>query len=166
MKREYFMKLSKVSDYYLKDNQQIAPMRKIILFLFASILLYSCGTKIEEIVEERFPDGKPKLVRFYEVSDEGRELLKEIAYYRNGYVRVEGELKNGVKHGKWVYWYENGHKWSEGNFVEGRRDGVHRTYHDNGSRYTEGRWELGVRRGIWQYWTPEGALEKEINYDE
>lgn len=141
-------------------------MKQVLYFLLLLMFSISCGSQLEEIVEEAYPDGSPKVVKIYRIIDNQKELLKEIAYYSNHQERIEGEYKDGKRHGKWIYWYENGNKWSEGYFKEGNRNGLGIAYHENGAKYIEGTYDDGKRVGKWQFWDDKGDLLKEINYDE
>lgn len=139
-------------------------IRKLI-YLMLILSLVSCGTKIVEEIEEKYDDGSPKTVKIYEVDDEKKELLKEIGYYSNNQKRIEGEFRDGKRHGKWYYWYENGNMWSEGSFHEGRRDGPGVTYHENGEKYVVGTYDNDERIGVWQFYDENGDLIKEIDYN-
>jgi len=138
-------------------------IRKIGIF-FAAFLIFSCATTPYEYVEETYPDGKPKTVRYYK--DENKaELLREILYYDNGNKRMEGSFKNDERTGMWSYWYPDGSIWSEGVYKDGEEHGLKTVYYENGQKYYEGTMIDGVRTGKWLFWDREGNLIKEINYD-
>ena len=56
--------------------------------------------------------------------------------------------------------------WSEGYFKDDLRDGFGTTWHKNGQKNYEGAYKEGIRVGIWKFWTPQGELVKELDYDE
>mgnify|MGYP001817737264 CR=1 FL=1 len=141
-------------------------MRKLLLLLMPLLFLVSCGTKLEEVVEETHADGSPQWVVYYQDNDGFRERVKVIAYYEDGSKRYEGEFANEKRNGHWVYWYENGNTWSDGYFKDDLRDGFGTTWHENGNKHYEGSYKDGVRTGQWKFWSEEGELLKEIDYDE
>ncbi len=92
-------------------------------------------------------------------------MIKEEAFYQNGYMRYEGEFdKDGKRHGEWTYWYENGNVWSEGYFSHGKSDGIRKGYHVNGQKYFKGEYDKGQQTGIWTFWDENGTLVKEENF--
>lgn len=129
------------------------------------LLLMACGPNIQELVEETWPDGSPKVVKHYVTEIDAKKLVKEISYYKTGIKRLEGEFNNGQRNGRWKYWYKDGTLWSEGFFTEGKRSGVGTTYHENGKKYIQGSYENGERVGKWSFWDENGKLSKEIDYD-
>lgn len=129
------------------------------------MLLYSCGPKLEEVVEETHADGSPRIVSFYQEIDGVREKVKVAAFYESGQKRYEGEYAHGKRNGFWVYWYDNGNKWSEGYFKDDLRDGFGTTWHKNGQKHYEGSYKEGIRVGVWKFWSPQGEFVKELNYD-
>jgi len=140
-------------------------MRSTYQFLLIMLLLVACGPMAEEVVEETWPDGSAKTIRYYSLESQDSILVKEISFYESGNKRMEGEFIDGRRNGMWKYWYENGELWSEGYFQEGVRSGPVRTYHPNGERNTIGTYDNGVRIGKWKFWDEKGQLTKEINYD-
>jgi len=141
-------------------------MKKIVSIFFAGLFLMACSGEVEKVVEEAYPDGSPKLVRYYLIGNADKGFVKEMAYYPGGQVRYEGQFQEGKRHGKWVYYYENGKKWSEGYFKEGKRDDSGITWHENGNISIKGKYCNGLRVGKWQFYSPEGELLKEVEYGE
>ncbi|MBU2650448.1 MAG: hypothetical protein KKA81_05895 [Bacteroidetes bacterium] len=140
-------------------------IKKHYLWLILISLFIACGGKVEQVTEDTFDDGSPKMVKYYKTDGDNKILVKETGYYPNGQKRIEGEFRNGKRHGKWFYWYENGNTWSEGTFEEGRRNGSSVNYHENGSKYVEGTYEDDIRVKIWRFYDENGVLLKEIDYD-
>jgi antitoxin component YwqK of YwqJK toxin-antitoxin module len=135
-------------------------------FLILIFFLASCGTKMEEVVSESFPDGSPKRVQYYTGEGENRYLAKDVFYYQNGQKKVEGTYnRSGKKHGNWIYWYQDGKKWSEGYYNEGLDDGLRKAWHENGKKHFIGRYDRGKRIGVWKFWDENGKLAKEIDYN-
>ena len=48
-----------------------------------------------------------------------------------------GNLRNGIKSGKWTTWYENGQKKEEGTFKDGKLEGLVTGWYENGQRMGE-----------------------------
>ena len=140
-------------------------MKKIFSLFFVLVLLFACTGKLHEVVESAYEDGTPKVVKLYKIQNGDSLLVKEISYYENHKIRMEGTFKNNQRDGKWLYYYENGNKWSVGFFKDGRRDGFGKTWHRNGTKYIEGKYENGTRAGKWKFWDEKGELIKEIDYE-
>ena len=66
---------------------------------------------------------------------------KEVIYYDDGQIKFIQEYYNGIKHGIYKNWYPNG---------------VIRTM---GSYY------MGFRVGLWSWYSEQGKLEFQVNYD-
>jgi antitoxin component YwqK of YwqJK toxin-antitoxin module len=130
----------------------------LLLFLFSS-----CKPE-HKVVEESYPDGSPKRVCVYKGKGENRELIREMTYYPNKRMQMEGNYKESMRDGKWTYWHENGNLWSEGWFKKGKSDGKRTTYFDNGKiRYT-GIYKDDVRTGKWSFYDENGRLLQEVDY--
>ena len=123
----------------------------------------SCSGDLVKVTEESFNSGNPKLVRFYKDND-GKVLKKEISYYDNGQIKMEGKYKRNKKSGIWKYYYEDGTLWSEGRFEDNERNGYGITYHENGKKYIEGHYTDGMRSKSWRFYDEKGSLLKEIEY--
>lgn len=126
-------------------------------FLF---LLLSCGKREIRIVEERWPDGREKIVRYYDNSN--NHLYKEERFYQNGNKQMQGTFRNGKKDGVWYYWYENGQLWSEGNFENGLSHGYRKVYYPNRQLYYEGEFQKGKAVGTWKFYDEQGRLIKQV----
>ena len=132
------------------------------VFVLTALVLVSCNNRSEiKIVEETWPSGNEKTVRFYKEKKNTKEVVREIIYYENGQKEREGSFKNGQRHGYWTYWYDNGNVWSEGDFKNGESHGVRKVYHPNGKLYYEGRFENGKATGMWKFFDEEGRFIKE-----
>jgi antitoxin component YwqK of YwqJK toxin-antitoxin module len=128
------------------------------------VLMVSCNRKPVELVEETYPGGQAKTVRYYK--DDSREVLvKEILFYEDGTKKMEGAFKEGERAGLWSYWYSNGNLWSQGVYSKGIENGQKTVWHENGQKYYEGVLKDGKRSGVWKFWDPKGNLMKEIDYD-
>ena len=88
-------------------------MKKFIFFILPLLFIFSC-IKPKEVIEETYPDGSKKIVRFYKGQGKEKVLVKEVGYYPNKKKHYEGEFMNNQRDGKWTYWFDNGNLWSEG----------------------------------------------------
>jgi antitoxin component YwqK of YwqJK toxin-antitoxin module len=139
-------------------------MKKILALLISIFIVVSCTTKPFEVVEETYPSGKPKTVKYY--NNESKEtLLSEINYYEEGAKKMEGSYLNGERSGKWSYWYSDGKLWSQGFYKNGKENGLKTVWHSNGKKYYEGTSIDDKRTGIWKFWDENGELLKEVDYD-
>lgn len=75
--------------------------------------------------------------------------------------KVEGQLKNKLKHGKWIFYYKSGQISAEGNYIEDQKNGKWTHYHSNGKKSTEGLYKNGELDGKWVYWDKNGKVTSE-----
>jgi len=96
-------------------------IRRFILSLVPLLLisLSACTNKSIEIIEQTYPDGTPKTVRYYK-SESKEVLLKEILYYEDGQKKMEGAYKKDERDGLWSYWDPDGKLWSQGVYKDGK----------------------------------------------
>jgi antitoxin component YwqK of YwqJK toxin-antitoxin module len=127
------------------------------------LVLASCQQE-QRVVEDTYPDNTPKRVCFYKGKGETRELLREMTYYPNKQMQMQGEYKNNLRDGKWTYWHENGKLWSEGFFKAGKSDGKRTTYYDNGKVRYVGYYKEDNRVGKWSFFDENGRLLQEVDY--
>jgi antitoxin component YwqK of YwqJK toxin-antitoxin module len=128
------------------------------------LIVSSCTSGTEKIVESRFPDKSPEVVKYYKKNGEIRELVKEEAFYPNKKKRMEGEYKNNEREGRWIYYYEDGKVWSEGFFKQGKNEGKRITYFENGNKRYEGNYKEDLRAGLWKFYNEQGKLVNQIDY--
>jgi len=141
-------------------------MKKIICLILPLILIIACNrVKKVKVVEEKFPDGSPKVERYFNGDSTNKEMVKEVRYYPNKKEQMEGEFKNERRDGNWVYYYENGNKWSEGSFLNGLDNGKRTVYFKNGKVRYEGFYNNGKKVSIWKFWDENGSLQKTIDFD-
>jgi antitoxin component YwqK of YwqJK toxin-antitoxin module len=139
-------------------------MRRLIVIPISIFIFTSCTMKPFEVVEETYPSGTPKTVKYYK--NESKEiLLSEINYYEDGAKKMEGSYENGERSGKWSYWYPNDKLWSQGVYKDGKENGLKTVWHSNGQKYYEGNTKDDKRIGIWKFWNDKGELLKEEDYD-
>jgi antitoxin component YwqK of YwqJK toxin-antitoxin module len=139
-------------------------MKKPLYWFIPLLLILACSPKGHEFVEETYPDGSPKVVKFYK-DEERTVLVSEKQLYRDGTVYIEGTYKNGKREGTWKAWHTNGQLWSVGEYKNGKENGLKTVYHENGQKYYEGPVENDERVGTWSFWNEDGELLKRIDYD-
>jgi len=88
------------------------------------------------------------------------ELVKR--YYKNGNLREEYTLVNGVVDGVYRGWYENGQKYVEYTFVSGKVHGSHQMWYDNGRISNESNYVAGKCEVLYRAWYTNG--QKFIEY--
>lgn len=143
---------------------KILNLKNIFAILFFATL-FSCSNNPDvRVVEENYPSGKEKVVRFYKQDKTDKILVSEEQYYDNGQLKSKGSFRNSERHGEWSYWYENGNIWSEGEFKNGKSHGYRRVYHLNGELYYKGTYKNGKPSGTWSFWDEEGRFIKEHKY--
>ena len=93
--------------------------------------------------------------------------------------RAKGRMKNGLKHGRWIYAIRPpicGSLWdlitnggfsdfqSEGRYENGLKTGFWKTVHWNGKDLASGHYIKGKKQGLWNYTHINGELASKINY--
>jgi len=124
-------------------------MKKIASVLLIFTLLFSCtqnsnndkginytdyinAQALEKTVVEKYPSGKEKAIIFTlrDIANSG--IVKEIHFFENGNIQVEGTLKNNKRHGIWTFYHKNGQIWSTGEFNMGKSTGEFDIFDDKG----------------------------------
>lgn len=140
-------------------------MRNIFIFCLLAQLLFSCNSNEKKVVEESYPDGTPKIEKYYKINDSDSEMVREIQYYDNEQIYIKGDYKNEKRDGDWISYYPNGKIWSEGTFENGLSEGKSTAYYENGEKSQEGYFSKGKATGIWKFWDKNGKLKETIDMD-
>ena len=74
-----------------------------------------------------------------------------------------GNLRNGIKSGKWTTWYYNGRKGSEITYKDGKLDGLWTWWFENGQKKGELTYKDG-KKGLRTGWYKNGRKEREVHY--
>lgn len=138
-------------------------MKPLLFVSSILLLLFSCGDKIIEKVEETYPNNQPKTTSFYKMVDEKEIKVQEKEFYENGKVKMEGEFKDGKRTGIWKAYFEDGTLWSEGEFINGERNGKGLNYYPNGKLRMEGDYKNDKQTGHWKFYNEEGILIEEVD---
>ena len=132
-----------------------------------------------ELLEEVYPDGKPRLSRrvrrdadglvnhgpfkkWYPngvVAEEGTYIEGDkdgpyIVRHETGMLRNEGTFRAGVEVGMHRRFSETGTLLYEGTYVDGKLDGLERAWFDSQRSKFEHHWKLGKAHGAWREWAP------------
>ena len=94
-------------------------MNRILLTTLLAFLAFGCSHK--KVIEATYENGNPRIVRYYHKKAGKLLVEREIVYYPNEQVKMDGKFKNEEREGLWKAWYENGKLWSEGEYKAGKR---------------------------------------------
>lgn len=140
-------------------------MYKLIVLLFIITTLISCKLKLEEEVVKTYPDGQKALVNFYEKGDSTKAVKRQVKYYQNGKVEVEGDFENGKRSGKWTYYYDTGIKWSEGTFENDLSNGKFTVWYKDGKINYKSEYFDGKPDGKWIFYDEKEKPIKEVVFE-
>ena len=85
-----------------------------------------------KLVVDRYPEGQEKAV-VYKLEESSNQIpVKEVHFFENGNIQVEGTLKNANRHGIWTFYHENGKVWSNGEFAKGKSVGLFQIFATEG----------------------------------
>lgn len=136
-------------------------MKKITVILLVTIVLIGCNDK-RILIDELINKGTEELPLMYYQG----KLFNGIGYdiYRNGQLRLEGEINDGKYEGKWKEWRATGELWVEHPFKNSMRDGKIKSWHQNGQLAWEGYIEKAKYVGLHKRWYENGQLKSERNW--
>ena len=84
------------------------------------------------------------------------ENVTGIIYKMYGKKKVTlGQMKDGIKEGKWTKWYWNGQKKEEGTYKNGKQDGLFTSWYENGQKSEEITYKDGEMIE-WTLWDENG----------
>jgi len=116
-------------------------MKNILLFAGAILILCSCATK-----KVNFDQLQDRNGLYYLVNDK-EPFTGEVISYVAGKVEFEGEVRNGLKEGLWIYYYPSGQKAMEGIYKDGLKEGTWSYWTENGEASPQEVYKLGNRLG-------------------
>lgn len=128
-------------------------MRRLISY-FSVLLILGCNSGLHKEIKEVFPNGKPRIIAYYDLSGGDSLLVKEEICYSNGDIGISGEYgENGMPDGKWIFYYEDHRKTCEADFMNGKRSGEWKIQDFNGKpltseQYTIEEYEDGLPKTI------------------
>lgn len=140
--------------------QNIFGMKRKAVWAAIACLVVACASKTEVVVE-KFPDGKAKIIRTFNADSS----YLEATFYKAGQPEMKGEAsKAGKRNGKWDYWYENGELWSTCEYKEGLKHGKSAVYYPNGQVRYSGQYENDKPVGKWVFFEEDGKIATEKEY--
>ena len=80
------------------------------------------------------------------------------SYYANGQKQTQGEFRNDMPVGKFVWWYENGQRQAQGEYADGARQGTWITWYASGQRESKTEYQRGDLVGQSMRWKADGTL--------
>lgn len=131
--------------------------------LMSMLVLAACGNGLEEKVVSSYDNGKPAKVRVY---NRENQCVREVDYYDNGTVMMEGEMKDGVRNGEWISYFLDGKVQSTGFFENDVRTGKSLVYYENGNLWMDGSYKNGKKSGLWIYYDEQGYETFRYDYGE
>lgn len=97
---------------------------------------------------------KEELVLIFSEVDGEKSIGKY--FYKNGQIKLIGNLISGVQVDEWKEYYECGQLKQIGNYIDGSEDGIWEIYHKNGKLKDIGKYVLGVPEGEWKEYYENG----------
>ena len=143
---------------------------KILLLLFAALLVAGCGEKsssegseslsdadVERLVKDAVDfDSLEEREGLYCQTNESKPFSGWAkGMYDSGQVEELAQLKDGKPHGPMMVWHENGQKEYEGTYKDGKADGLWTYRHENGQRQSETTYKDGEKVSA-KYWNSKG----------
>ncbi|MFH2144013.1 MAG: carboxypeptidase-like regulatory domain-containing protein [Bacteroidota bacterium] len=124
----------------------------------------------QELINQTFAQGidydflEEKDGLKYLTNDNNPYSGKCFGYYKSGEKGLKGELKNGLKDGKWTYWYTNGQKKLEVNYIDGMKNGMWYYWYKNGQMRIQANYSTDQMIGLNKWWYENGQLKKQALY--
>ncbi len=103
---------------------------------------------------------------YYFPNEEEGITATSLCFFKDEYGQYDskGDLKKGLKVGKWTHWYSNGQKWVEAYWKDGKKDGDWLVWYRTGQKRYEENWKNDESDGKWIWWHQNGQIELEGNY--
>ena len=129
----------------------------LLLSLCTLLLLHACGER---------PEGTGAAQGL--VADSGAVVPAtegwQVVHLDDG-GRMEGELRDGIRHGTWTSYHANGIIRSRRTYEHGVEMGGTEVYHENGMTYYSGQYHAGNPVGTWNFFDPMGELIRVVEHD-
>ena len=100
------------------------------------------------------------------VERDGKYYLKFTDESFSGKVegKVQGTLKDGVWHGKYIEYWDNGQLEEKGTYKDGKQEGLWKKYRKNGQLWWKRNYKDGKEEGLWEVFNKGGTLQKTETY--
>ena len=138
-------------------------MKKLFLLISLVFALLSCNDRLTERVVHSYDNGQASCVHYINSKN---ECVREVQYYEDGTMRMEGEMKDGKRSGEWKSYFPDGKVQSTGFFEDGLRTGTAKVYHENGNVFMDGFYKEGQKTGEWVYYDEQGYETQRIDFGE
>lgn len=110
--------------------------------------------------------GRPEESKVEGQMRDGRRIGKWVHRRDDGSKLSEGEYQVGKQHGPWTYWHPNGKPMKQGEYRDGKLDGVWTEWYENGQKKMETEYQAGTRNGRFTYWNTSGKqLFNKVYFD-
>ncbi|HPF66461.1 MAG TPA: hypothetical protein PLC20_02185 [Flavobacteriales bacterium] len=132
-------------------------MDRLRPFVLLLPLLAACGTPEPPAVEaEVLPD----------TTRTAADVEKPPKTDPSGTMKLEGDFRNGKRHGIWTSYGPDGKVRSRSEYRDGVLHGPSVVFHPNGQPYYTGDYLNGKATGTWRFFDEEGIEVKRVTYDE
>jgi len=134
-----------------------------VLICMLASLFVGCG---RDVVAEKFPNDKPKVIRTYGWlgSQTRNNLKREIVFYSTGNKETDTQFKKGERHGPYSNYWQNGHRKTEGQFVHGKKEGEWKFYFNQFTVSAMGVFKNNLKEGLWRQYWENGEPRAEGNF--
>jgi uncharacterized protein len=95
---------------------------------------------------------------------EGKSVGVWKYYHDNGQLMGEGEERNGLKEGQWVFYDKQGVLTSKGVYQQGKQFGAWFYYHPNGALASSGEYQEDMKEGEWTTFNTAGKKIGQGNF--
>jgi len=129
---------------------------KNILFVIVLLAIVGCAAKKVNFDQLQDRNG------LYYLANSDKTFSGEVVAYTNGRVEFEGDLKDGLREGTWVYYYPSGQKKMEGMYTYGLKEGTWTYWKENGQQDVIEIYKMGKRLGNDGNPEPEPAKKDSI----
>lgn len=138
-------------------------MRPFLLLSAAALL--ACNAPTTPAATDKDPDSVRAIARADSLR---RDSLRD-GHHRmlgpTGRTTLEGDLRNGKRHGVWTSYNADGRTKSRNEYVDGVLEGPTITFHDNGAVYYQGQYLHDKAFGKWSFFDEKGGLIRTAVFD-
>ena len=86
-------------------------------------------------------------------------------YYKNGKLKAEGEIENGLREGTWTSYSAEGVIMSRCDYTKGVKNGNIEVFHPNGKTFYKGKFVNNKEADIWEFFSKDGKKQKTKDYN-
>jgi antitoxin component YwqK of YwqJK toxin-antitoxin module len=129
------------------------------LLLFCATALLPEAWAQTQAIHYTYQNGNPRV----SYSEDANALFQGpyTLHFRNGKVRVQGQLKDSKENGFWEYFFKNGNPLSKLTYQDGLLQGKARYYYRNGVLKEEMNFEADLGQGPYQSFYRDGTRRSE-----